>query len=611
MNLTAKEDRRMKNSKETLRCFKFFGKFAWQTDKKYYLMLLISIVVNSVSPFVSIIGTQYLIDEIADASKRNIGLVVFWVAFICGGNFICSNLNKVVSENIGKICEKFDRILKTNLCMSCIEMKFKHTEDTEMLDIIKNAERALNETGQVNGLITSLSNIVSNFIVALGVITLVCTKIPWLMIPVVISFAANSFTTSRVNKGRRQFFKDMSNVERGSSYFNTELQETRYGKDVRLYDASQIFEDKYDGYVDRIYNTSKKYHTGFNRYWIVNSVFDTICTSTIYILLAVNIFKKVITIGEFSSLYQATSRFDRAIRGIVHSYLEMTYTSSVLKYYIDFVEDIYGDNDRLMDLTDNGEEVSAKACEIEFKNVSFKYPNTDKYILNNISVKIKAGEHLSIVGQNGAGKTTFIKLLCHLYDNYEGEILVNGKDAREYDFVEYMKMLSVVFQDFRLFAFTVKENVTVFKDKDIDLKETYKIAGIDKWIESLEDKDNTYIYKMFVENGVEPSGGEGQKLAIARALYKDSPIVILDEPTAALDPISEYEVYMNFDKLVENKTAVYISHRLSSCRFCDRIIVFNDGRLIEEGTHQELLNLENGFYANMYRTQAKQYNLSE
>ena len=597
----------MKNRKDIIRCLKFFGTFAWQTNKTYFLLLAISIIINSVSPFISIIGSRYLIDEIAAPARRNISLVVFWVIFICGGIFICQIMNKITSEYIGNTCARYDRSLKTNLCMSCIDMKFKNTEDTDVLDIIKNAERALNETGQVNGLITSLSNIITNIFVALGVVTLVCTRIPWLMIPVIISFATNYFITSRVNKGRREFFDEMSNVERGSSYYNTELQEPRYGKDVRLYEASQIFENKYDEYVDKIYKTSKKYHTRFNKYWSLDSFLYTICDSTIYILLAVNIFNKIISIGEFSSLFQATSKFGRAIRQIVNSYLEVTYTASVLKYYIDFVEDFHGENNRLIEAIDSNEKVTKQVCEIEFRNVSFKYPNTDKYILKNISVKIKAGEHLAIVGQNGAGKTTFIKLLCQLYDNYEGEIWVNGKDAREYNFVEYVKMLSVVFQDFRLFAFTIKENVTVFNDNHIDLKETYKIAGINEWIENLDEKDETYIYKMFVENGIEPSGGEGQKLAIARALYRNAPIVVLDEPTAALDPISEYEVYKNFDKLVCGKTAIYISHRLSSCRFCDRIIVFNNGSIVEEGSHEELMKNNSGLYYNMYSTQAKHY----
>ena len=246
-------------------------------------------------------------------------------------------------------------------------------------------------------------------------------------------------------------------------------------------------------------------------------------------------------------------------------------------------------------------------CDIEFDNVSFKYPNTERYILKNISLKINSGEHLAIVGQNGEGKTTFIKLLCRLYDNYEGKIIINGKEAREYNAAEYMNMLSVVFQDYRLFAFKIKDNVTGFKERNEDLSEIYKLAGVDEWINKLENKDNTYIYKMFVEDGVEPSGGQAQKLAIARALYKNAPIVILDEPTAALDPISEYEVYNNFDKLVNKKTAIYISHRLSSCKFCDRIIVFSGGAIIEEGSHEELINNTSGLYYKMYNTQAKYY----
>lgn len=615
----------MKNNKDNIRCFKFFGKFAWQNDKKYYAFLILNIIVNSLSPFVTILGTQYLIDEIADESKRNMFWIVFWVAFICIGSFICSNLKKWTGENISRIGEKFDRIFKTNLCMNCIKMKFKNTEDTDVLDIIKNAERALNETGQVNGLITALANIITKFFVALGVVVLVCTRIPWLMIPVIISFAVNSYTTSKVNKGRRKFFKEMSNVERGSTYFNTELQESRYAKDIRLYDASEIFEKKYDGYVDRIYDTSKKYFMGFLKYWNVNNIFYSVSDMTIYILLVVNIFNKTISIGEFSSLFQATGEFASAIRNIVNSYLEMNYTSSVLKFYIDFVESVAVEDDKFDgSVAENGlsdniisdnitleetENILANfnKCEIEFKNVSFKYPNTEKYILKNVSATIKAGEHVAIVGQNGAGKTTFIKLLCHLYDNYEGKILINGREAGEYSFREYIRLLSVVFQDFRLFAFTIKENVTVFQDKKVDLEEIYKIAGIEDWINSLEEKDSTHIYKMFVENGVEPSGGQAQKLAIARALYKNAPIVVLDEPTAALDPISEYEVYKNFDKLVHGKTAIYISHRLSSCRFCDRIIVLENGSVVEEGSHEKLMENTKGLYFKMYNTQAKHY----
>lgn len=598
----------MKKNKENIRCFKFFGKFAWQNDKKYYLFLLINVIVNSVSPFISIMGTQFLIDEIVDTSKRSIGWIIFWITFICVGNFVCATTIKYVGENISRIGENFDRIFKTTLCMNCVNMKFKYTEDTEVLDTIKNAERALNETGQVNGLINSLAGIITNSIVALGVVTLVCTRIPWLMIPVIVSFIINSFTTSKVNKVRKNLFFELGKIERGSTYFNTELLENRYAKDIRLYDASEIFKKKYDGYIDSLYNTSKKYNIKFINFWNINNVFRAICNTTIYILLSINIFNKVISIGEFSSLFQATSKFGDAISGIIDSYLGMNYTSSILKYYIDFVDSVSLKSEKNTNLEDISEVEIPGRCDIEFNNVSFKYPNTERYILKNISLKIKAGEHIAIVGQNGEGKTTFIKLLCHLYDNYEGEILINGKETREYNITEYMGMLSVVFQDYRLFAFNIKENVTVFNENDKDLNEIYKLAGVDDWINNLDKKDETYIYKMFVEEGVEPSGGQAQKLAIARALYKNSPIVILDEPTAALDPISENEVYNNFDKLVNEKTAIYISHRLASCKFCDRIIVFSGGSVIEEGSHEDLIKNSSGLYYKMYNTQARYYN---
>ena len=236
-----------------------------------------------------------------------------------------------------------------------------------------------------------------------------------------------------------------------------------------------------------------------------------------------------------------------------------------------------------------------------------------------------------ITGFLGSGKTTFIKLLCRLYEVTEGEILVNGVNINDIEYSKYLDLLSVVFQDYRLMAFSIKDNIDMGQNKyangdmeqkeysNVDMEqnkysnvenkinELCKIVEIDGWINSLENKQNTNLYKMFDESGVEPSGGQAQKLAIVRALYKDAPVVVLDEPTAALDPIAEFEVYNNFDKLVGGKTAVYISHRLSSCRFCDRIIVFDGGTIIEDGSHDKLMENTNGFYFNMYNTQAKHY----
>lgn len=245
---------------------------------------------------------------------------------------------------------------------------------------------------------------------------------------------------------------------------------------------------------------------------------------------------------------------------------------------------------------------------IEFKDVSFKYPHTENWVLRNVSMKFHIGERLAIVGPNGSGKTTFIKLLCRLYDPDEGEILLNGINIRKYNYREYMEIFSVVFQDFKLLSFKLGENVAISKSYDHkQVINTLKKAGFEQRLEVLKEGLDTYLYKDISDKGVEVSGGEAQKIAIARALYRDEPFLILDEPTAALDPIAEFEVYSKLNDIVEDKTAVFISHRLSSCRFSDRIAVFDKGKIVQVGAHDELIADGEGVYYALWNAQAKYY----
>ena len=245
--------------------------------------------------------------------------------------------------------------------------------------------------------------------------------------------------------------------------------------------------------------------------------------------------------------------------------------------------------------------------EIEFNNVSFKYPKSDNYALKHITLKIRGGEKLAVVGRNGSGKTTFIKLLCRLYDADEGEILINGINIKEYTRDSLNNLYSVVFQDYKILSLTVADNICANGEYDDNkLYSALDKANIKNRVEVMPQKEKTYLYKDLDKSGVEISGGEAQKLALARALYKDSPIVILDEPTAALDPIAENEIYSRFNSFVENKTAIYISHRLSSCAFCDRIAVFDNAELVETGTHKELVSA-NGRFAELWNAQASYY----
>ena len=254
------------------------------------------------------------------------------------------------------------------------------------------------------------------------------------------------------------------------------------------------------------------------------------------------------------------------------------------------------------------EKRSDKKFDIEFKNVSFRYAGSDRDALKDVNLKVKVGERLAVVGRNGSGKTTFIKLLCRLYDPTAGEIFMNDFNVRKYDYRQYLDLFSAVFQDYNLLALPLGNNVSSAAAWDSAKAEALlQEVGFGSRYQELPRKLDTPLYKNFDEDGVNISGGEAQKIALARALYKDAPFIILDEPTAALDPIAEAEIYAKFDQIVGDKTAIYISHRLSSCRFCDKIAVFDEGRIVQIGTHEELLADVQGKYYELWHAQAQYY----
>ena len=245
---------------------------------------------------------------------------------------------------------------------------------------------------------------------------------------------------------------------------------------------------------------------------------------------------------------------------------------------------------------------------VGFKDVSFKYPGSETYALRHVSMKFKISGRLAVVGMNGSGKTTFIKLLCRLYDPTEGQILLNGIDIRKYRYDDYLNIFSVVFQDFQLAALPLGENVAASADYDNNrVTDALKKAGFGDRFITLPNGLETYLYHELNDEGISISGGEAQKIAIARALYKDAPFLILDEPTAALDPIAEAEIYRNLNDIIDDKTAIYISHRLSSCRFCDDILVFHEGNVIQQGNHNSLVADTTGKYYELWNAQAQYY----
>jgi ATP-binding cassette subfamily B protein/ATP-binding cassette subfamily C protein len=312
-----------------------------------------------------------------------------------------------------------------------------------------------------------------------------------------------------------------------------------------------------------------------------------------------------LTIGDFSMYVAGVAAFSGAMRDLMQNIVEV----GAYRQYYDAIEEY-------LHIPANMREnkhlpVPDGQHEIEFRGVSFSYPGQAGYALRGINLTLKPGQKLSIVGENGAGKTTFVKLLCRIYDPTEGAILLDGVDIRDIDYDSYVALFSTVFQDYKLYALSLKDNVALSASDtaaDHDIEAALRKAGFGEKLDSLPKGVHTLVFRNFDGEGFEPSGGEGQKIALARALYRDAPIAILDEPTAALDPRAEHELYQRFHELVADKTAVYISHRLSSARFCDSIAVFKDGEITELGTHEQLMN-RGKEYAALYEMQARYYSV--
>lgn len=327
-------------------------------------------------------------------------------------------------------------------------------------------------------------------------------------------------------------------------------------------------------------------------------------SGVVYLFVCLKAYAGAFGIGDVSQYVGASTKLFGGIAGLIAVMGSVVYNVGFLEETFDFIDL----PNRMYQGSLTTEKRADRNYDIEFRDVSFKYPGCETYALRHVNMKFRIGSRLAVVGMNGSGKTTFIKLLCRLYDPTEGQILLNGIDIRKYRYDDYISIFSVVFQDFSLLALPLGENIAC--GADVDVKKARKCledAGFGKRLASLADGLETYIDTELSETGVHFSGGEKQKIAIARALYKDSPFIILDEPTAALDPIAEAEIYSKFDAIAGDKTAVYISHRLSSCKFCDEIAVFDHGAVVQMGTHGELLGDPGGKYSELWHAQAQYY----
>lgn len=389
-------------------------------------------------------------------------------------------------------------------------------------------------------------------------------------------------------------------------YYNEKyLNENESGKDVRIFNEKALITEEIS---EKVYAPIAERNNRLFKIWAkqgqIGPIAQGIFGGIVYLFVGLKALSGAFGAGSIVEYYGSITKLFSSCRDISGRMGYLRANNAQLKLELEY----FALTSDMNNGTKTVEDIDPKTAVFEFSDVSFTYPETETQILNHLNLKISAGEHLAVVGINGSGKSTMIKLLCRLYDPSEGKITLNGIDIREYDYAEYLKLFGIVFQDFKLLAFPVGENIACSESYDEEkVWKCLEMAGIKERIEELPKKLGQSVYKLYEKDGIDFSGGEEQKLAIARALYKDAPFVILDEPTAALDPIAESEIYSRFNEIAGNKTTVFISHRLSSCRFCDRIVVFDDGKIIQNGTHEELLSDSEGKYSKLWNAQAQYY----
>ncbi|MCD8056142.1 MAG: ABC transporter ATP-binding protein/permease [Clostridiales bacterium] len=418
----------------------------------------------------------------------------------------------------------------------------------------------------------------------------------------IAAIAINSWVTKKLNEINHGYEMKQWRIEQRCQVAASNASSSKNGKETRIFGTKDFFIECY-AKVARERNDLFRENMRIDGKWrTVHTVTSALQTAFLYAVAVVKVIAGTLAVGSMTIFISAAGQFSGTLSSIFNVYLEIT------SYTLD-IEELMKFRSNATSKENSGERVPEyrEDSVIEFHDVSFKYPGSDRYALRHLSIKLEANKKLSIVGENGSGKTTFIKLLTRLYLPTEGEITLDGVNIREFDPEKYQKLFAPVLQDFCLYTLPLSQNITFEEECDREkLKEALRKADIDNLAAKSAKGVDTYVGKSVDPEGFEPSGGEGQKIAIARAIYHDAPIYLLDEPTAALDPFAEYEIYKRFDEMITNRGAVLVTHRMSAVKLAENIAVFHDGNIIEYGTHSELY-AKGGIYTEMFDKQAEFY----
>lgn len=578
-------------------------------------------LINAFIPYISIFLSAAVIDYLFEKAYKE---AIVTVIVMCVATFAAQMIVAVLQYYNGICRNNLPMDLKGKIREKAMELDYATMDDPEIISMIHNTEKAAQYSGGLAQIMFRYRVLLQYFIsaiTAIGLTIQLCFSLPLnddgilnrlahpliTIVVLVLAWAIGRYVTRKqgeiVNQWENEIAEEHYKVEGGLGYWCYDvLYNISYGQLLRVGGLSDMVLKNTEKYVNANLPCFEKMGKSSRKSSVAEGIETGLFSVAAYFVVLVKVLAGAITIGAFTKFSGALLQLNQAFAKIAWSEASLNRMVENLMKLVDFLE--------LENKMETGsihiEKRLDNHYEIEFKDVGFCYPGSEEFVLRHVNAKITLKNKLAVVGKNGAGKSTFIKLLCRLYDPTEGVITLNGVDIRKYNYKEYLSLFGVVFQDFHLFNYSIAKNVAASNEYDEEkVIKCLEQAGILEFVNELPKGIDTIIEKT-EEDSINLSGGQAQKVSIARALYKDAPFVILDEPTAALDPISEAEIYERFDEMVEDKTSVYISHRMSSCRFCDEILVFDKGQICERGNHEELLAL-NGLYQSLWTAQAKYY----
>jgi len=596
-----------------------------KVSPKFFPILTLYCIVSAVTPYITVFFSAQILKELA--TLRRADILWKWViaSVICVG--IASVLKSVLQRRYGTLYSDLWGRKEILFIHKMFSLDFSELDKQENHDLRIQIQQ--NENWSAWGLmkiqeayvsaVTSIFGIISGIALTISLFTssvpsdagwLTALNNPLFIIALAILMVGVSILAGKFSAASTKCWSDFAEEatfgNRLFGHFGFIGMDKERSIDIRMNNQQNLVSAYWDT------NSSFGVHGPFGKsargkmgiYASLGVCITTLITGSIYVFTCLKAWGGAFDVGSITQYVGAAT-------AMVSNIFALTGLFGILETntgYLDKTFEFLDIPNAMYQGSLTTEKRADRKYEVEFKDVSFKYPGSDIWALRHVNMKFKVGKRLAIVGENGSGKTTFIKLLCRLYDPQEGQILLNGIDIRKYKYDDYMNIFSIVFQDFQLISQPLGNNVAGSMHYDRErVQKALVDAGFGERLATMEKGLDTMIYKSLSEDGVDVSGGEAQKIAIARVLYKDAPFIILDEPTAALDPIAEAEIYGKFDEIAGDKTAIYISHRLSSCKFCDEIAVFHEGAVIQQGSHASLVADTNGKYYELWNGQAQYY----